>query len=420
MPIESLDRRRHPPTGVVRFVVLAVAFALVAVATISYFAADQVKSHTRVAVPAQKTEGVPVGEFVITDLQRRGLTVEPVQIARFVPTRKAEGKIAINENKSTPVFSQYSSARVIKTFANSGDFVEKGAPLARIETPDLVQAANDLTATAASLDKARSQVGHTMTIENRLRDLYGVKAAALKDWQQAQADLNSARDDQRIGEIALAAVRNRLAILGKSPKEIASLESRQAVDAGADIVAPISGFVVQRKVGPGQYVNANATEPLFALGDLSTVWLFASITETDVPYVKVGQQISVRALTYPDRDFAAEVVAVGSIIDPTTRRLQVRAEVENPGNMLKPEMFAEFSITTGLAMDSIAVPADGVIHEGDTARVWVQIADNLFAPRPVNIGIQDRRLVQILSGLQIGDRIVSKGCLFIDRASQLD
>jgi cobalt-zinc-cadmium efflux system membrane fusion protein len=128
----------------------------------------------------------------------------------------------------------------------------------------------------------------------------------------------------------------------------------------------------------------------------------------------------VRVLAYPDRAFDARIVSVGATIDPATRRLQVRAEVQNPDNMLKPEMFAEFRIATGASVDSPAVPSSAVIFEGDTARVWVQTADNRFASRPIEIGVQDRRMVQVLAGVAADDRIVTRGSLFIDRASRPD
>ena len=186
------------------------------------------------------------------------------------------------------------------------------------------------------------------------------------------------------------------------------------------IVAPISGVVVQRKVGPGQYITASATDPVYVLGDLSTVWLIASVKETDVPRVKVGQAVTVSVLAYPDRTFAAKIISIGSTIDPATRRLQVRAEVENPDNMLKPEMFAEFSIAVGTGVESPAVPIGAVVFEGDKARVWVQAADTRFASRTIEIGLQDKRMVQVLSGLQSGDRVVTRGSLFIDRAARSD
>jgi len=421
---DDFGRRRSLPTWVVRR--LKAAALLLAVAAAGgaglyyYFVLERAKPARQAAVPAAAASAIPADEFEITEQQRRSLTVEPVQVVEFSPMRRAEGKIAVNENKSTPVFSQYSSARVVKALADTGDLVEKGAPLVLIETPDMVQAANDLTTAVAGVNKAKSQVQLSQTVENRGRELFEAKAVALKDWQQSQAELVGARNDLRSAEIALAAVRNRMAILGKSAKDIARLEGSQLIDPTTTITAPISGVVVQRKVGPGQYITSSVTDPVYVLGDLSTVWLIASVKETDVPFVKVGQPVVVHVLAYPDRAFAAKIINVGSTIDPTTRRLQVRAEVENPDNMLKPEMFAEFAITVGIEVRSPAVPASAVVYEGDKARVWVQTADNRFASRAVELGLQDQRMVQVLSGLKPGDKVITRGSLFIDRASRPD
>jgi len=421
--MEASGRRHGMAARNVRRLKLAAWLLVVAAAgaaALYYVVVERAKPERQTATAASASPALPADEFEVTEQQRRGLTVEPVQVVEFSPTRRAEGKIAVNENKSTPVFSQYSVARVVKTFADTGDLVEKGAPLVQIETPDMVQAANDLTTAVNGVNKARSQVQLLQTVENRERELFEAKAAALKDWQQSQADLVGARNDLRSAEIALAAVRNRLLILGKSQKDVTRLEVSQTIDPGTTIVAPIGGIVVQRKVGPGQFITSATTDPVYVLGDLSTVWLLASVKETDVPFIKVGQKVVVHVLAYPDREFAAKIVNVGSTIDPTTRRLQVRAEVENPDNMLKPEMFAEFAITVGGEVRSPAVPANAVVYEGDKARVWVQTADNRFASRPVELGLQDHRMVQVLSGLLPGDKVVTRGSLFIDRASRPD
>src|SRR5207245_9759502 len=108
--------------------------------------------------------------------------------------------------------------------------------------------------------------------------------------------------------------------------------------------APIAGTVVQRKIGPGQYVNSGASDPVFVIGDLSTVWLTAFVRETESSAVSVGQEVSFSVLAFPGRALTARINYVSAAIDPSTRRLLVRATIDNPRGSLKPEMFANVTI----------------------------------------------------------------------------
>lgn len=418
MPIEDRRERRVASARLVRRLVIAVALpsALGGIAAVGPSILDAIKSPRTEIPSARSARSATPGEFEVTASQRRELSIEAVDRIRFVPMLKAEGKIALKD--STPIFSQYSGARVIEVFANAGDFVARGAPLLRVETVDMIRAGNDLSAAIAALETARSRLRLLTTAEIRMRDLFAAKATALRDWQQAQADLSAAGNEMRIAESALTAARQRLATLGKSPTEISNFESGQVLDPVADIVAPMAAFVMRRKIGPGQYIDAGATDPLYVLGNLSTVWLLASVREADAPHVRIGQAVSARVLAYPDREFSGTIARVGSSIDPVTRRLEVMAEFENSETLLKPEMFAEFSIAIGPPRDSSAIPVQALIRDGDATRVWIQIAQNRFAMRSVQTGLQDHDMVEILSGLPVGDRVVGKGSLFIDRAAQ--
>ena len=126
-----------------------------------------------------------------------------------------------------------------------------------------------------------------------------------------------------------------------------TLESAAKIDPEAIVAAPIRGTVIQRKIGLGQYINAGAADPVFAIGDLSKVWLVANVRETDAPLMRVGQAVEVRVLAYPGRLFSAKIAYVAPAVDASTHRLPVRAEVDNSDGALKPEMFANFSIITG-------------------------------------------------------------------------
>jgi membrane fusion protein, heavy metal efflux system len=345
---------------------------------------------------------LPAGTFRATPQQIKTLTIEAVGVHGFVSEELTEGKIAVDGDRTTPVFSPY-SGRVTRVIAGPGDTVKKGAPLATVEASEFVQAQNDLATAVAQRKLARIN-------EARKHALLDAKGGSLQDWQQAQADLTAA-------EAAVHSVRNRLRILGQTEGEIDELESARSIDPRATIIAPIAGVVVDRQVGPGQYLQAGAGTPVFTIADPSSVWLLANVREADAGSVRLGQSMAVRVPAYPKREFDARITYVAALVDPATHRLPVRAEIDNRDRALKPEMFANFRIETSDATESPAIPDAAVVYEGDAAHVWVIEGEGLLAYRAIRTGRQNGALVEVLEGLQPGERIVTRGGLFIDQAA---
>ena len=218
----------------------------------------------------------------------------------------------------------------------------------------------------------------------------------------------------RSADAAFEAARVRLRILGRTDAEISKLEQTGTLSRVTTITAPIDGTVVSRKVGPGQYVKADSAEALYTIADLSTMWLKAQIFEQDIAQVRIGQDIEAKVSAVPDRIFKARINAINSASDLTTRRVVVRAEIENADGLLKAEMFAMFRISIDDGSKSPAVPTDAVIREGDVATVWVETEPMLFKRRVVDIGIQQDGLTQIRSGLDAGELVVARGAIFVD------
>lgn len=354
--------------------------------------------------------------YMPTPAEWASLTIEPVVDHTFRAEHVTEGKIAVDEDRSTPVFSPY-AGRVIKLLARPGDHVAQGQPLFIIEAADTVQAQNDFIGAVAGLNKAKSQMDLAQIQDKRAKDLFEGKAVPLKDYQQTQAGLISAQNDLRSAQTALEAARNRLRILGLSDDAITAFQDKGRINPDTTIVAPIAGTVVQRKIGPGQYVNAGASDPVFVIGDLSTVWLTAFVRETDASVVAVGQEIAFKVLALPDRDLRARIDYVSAAIDPTTRRLMVRATVNNANGMLKPEMFANVTIYAAGDHPAVAVPKRALIYEGDEVRVWVAHDDKSIELRKIKTGLANGDLVEVRGHLAPGEQIVTKGNLFIDRAA---
>jgi cobalt-zinc-cadmium efflux system membrane fusion protein len=366
----------------------------------------------------------PPGTFKPTATEWAGLKVKPVITVTFRPEQATEGTIAVDDDLTTPVFSHY-SGRVTKVLAMLGDVVEPGAPLFVIHATEFVQAQNDLITALSNLQTARSQLKMAQTTEKRTHELYLAQGGSLKDWQQAQTDLIAAQNTVRSDEIALHAVRNRLRILGKSDKEIASLEAQptQKLDPVAIVTAPIGGTITQRQIGVGQSINSaatGATNPVFTIGDLSTVYLIANVREVDAPLMRVGLSLEVHVLAYPDRLFKGKISWVAPSIDANTHRLLVRADVDNTDGALKPGMFANFSIITGEASAAPAVPQSAIVYEGERARVWVAGDSGTLALREIRAGRISDGMVEVLAGLSAGEKVVTSGTIFIDRAAKAD
>jgi membrane fusion protein, heavy metal efflux system len=370
--------------------------------------------HGHSEISSQSRKGLT--RYSPTPAEWASLSIQPVVEKAFRAEHVTEGKIAIDEDRSTPVFSPY-AGRVTRLLARPGDSVVKGQSLFVIEAADNVQAQNDFITAMTAMNKAKSALALAEIQDKRARDLFEGKAVPLKDFQQAQAILIQAQNDMRSSQSALEASRNKLKILGLSDDDIASFQDKGRINPETTIFAPISGTVVQRKIGPGQYVNSGASDPVYVIGDLSTVWLTAFVRESDAASVSVGQEISFNVLALPGRSLFAHINYVATAIDPATRRLLVRATIDNKDRMLKPEMFANVTIYSPSDHAAVGVPKQALIYEADQVRVWVAHEDKSIELRSIKPGLTNGDLVEVLGNLKPGEQIVTKGSLFIDRAA---
>jgi membrane fusion protein, heavy metal efflux system len=368
------------------------------------------------------------GGFKTTNAQWADLKIEPVKQVEFPQAEDTDGKIANDDDLTTPVFSPY-TGRVVKLFARAGDTVHQGDPLFAVQAAEFVQGQSDLISAMATLRTARAQLDLTTANEKRQHELFLAHGAAQKDWQQSQVDLANAQGGLNSAQIALAAVRNRLRILGKSDAEIDAVEKAtdvRSLDPIGVVSAPIDGIVIQRQVGLGQNIvsaaNGGGSGPQFQIGNVSKVWMLANVREENASKVHLGDPVDVTTLAYPGRVFQGKITRVSPTIDPVLHRLPVWAEVANPEGLLKPEMFASFRIISGAANGpSPAVPDRAIIYEGADAHVWLaNPTDKSLALRQIKVGREIDGTVQVVEGLKAGDNVVTSGAVFIDRAAAGD
>ena len=365
-------------------------------------------------VTSQSRKGLK--RYTPTPAEWASLTIQPAIERSFRAEYVTEGKVAIDEDRSTPVFSPY-TGRVTKLLARPGDSVTKGQSLFVIEAADTVQAQNDYIAAMTGMNKAQSAVDLAQIQDKRAKDLFEGRAVPLKDYQQSQATLLQAQNDLRSAQTALEASRNKLQILGFTEEDVATFRQKGRINPETTVFAPIAGTVVQRKVGPGQYVSSGASDPVYVIGDLSTVWLMAFVRETDAANVAVRQDITVNVMALPGRPLSARINYVAAAIDPATRRLLVRATIDNKDGKLKPEMFANVTLYSPSDHPAVGVPKQALIYEGDQVRIWVAHEDKTIELRQIKPGLTNGDLVEVIGNLKPGEQIVTKGSLFIDRAA---
>jgi cobalt-zinc-cadmium efflux system membrane fusion protein len=394
-----------------RFARACAALALAALQLGCWPEAEAVVAQPPAAPSPREVDAVRVTEDQMHQL--RLATVEPFLFRNQKP---AIGQIAFNEDRSTVVVTPF-SGRVIRVIGKIGDEIKRGDPLFEIDSPEVVQAQTDLIAALQLVQKAKSQLGLAKRVLDRQTSLLAGRATSQREVDQANADHAAAESDVTTAEGGLNAARNRLrVIIGRDQAEVDRLERERMVNPLITINAPLDGTIIARKVGPGQYVRADAGDQLYAIADLSVMWLKANVPEVDIPLVKVGQELEVRVTALPERVFRARITAIGAASDAATRRVVVRSEIPNPDGALRAEMFASFKIATGDGENALAVPTDAVIWDGEQATVWVERERDpkLFERRQVKLGPEQEGRLLVRSGLKGGERVVARGAIFID------
>jgi rubrerythrin len=185
------------------------------------------------------------------------------------------------------------------------------------------------------------------------------------------------------------------------------------------VTAPISGFVIEKNVVQGQMVDAGMR--LYRIADLGIVWVLAQIYEQDLPFIQLGSEAVVKVASLPDREFRGRVTFIYPTVDEKTRTARVRLEFENPGYFLKPGMFASAQIRVELADSAVLAPDSAVLRSGTKNTVFVAVADGKFEAREVTLGVEaEAGMLQVLSGLKAGERLVTSGQFMLDSESQLN
>jgi membrane fusion protein, copper/silver efflux system len=339
----------------------------------------------RYADEEEATAIMPAGTVKIAEGKQQliGVQTAPVQRERLFRTIRAVGQITADESKLAHIHLKV-SGWIDKVYVDFiGQLVKKGQPLFTLYSPDLVSTEQEYLIAR----RGKQYLGNSSFPE-----------AA----QGSESLLQSARERLRLWDI--------------SDDQIKKLDETGEVTRTLTFYSPIDGFVLDRKAFP--QTNVTPDMELYTVADLSTIWATAQIYEYEVPYVHLGQQAQMEVSYVTGKTYSGRVTYISPTLDPQTRTVQVRLEFANPKFELKPQMFSEVLLKIDYG-NQIVVPPDAILDSGEKQTVFVALPNGYFEPREIKIGAKLDDKVIVLSGLKVGESIVTSGNFLIDSESRL-
>jgi membrane fusion protein, heavy metal efflux system len=311
------------------------------------------------------------------------------------------GKIEVNPNRVSRITLPV-AGRVTTVLVKLGDAVTPGQPLLTLEGPDADAAESGYRQAQAALTQARSNLNKAQADYDRSNDLFEHNAIAKKDVLTSENALAQAKAALEQAQAALDQAARRLAILGLKPG---------AFGQKVTVSSPISGKVLEMSVAAGEYHN-DTNAPVMTIADLSTVWVSSDVPESQIRFIDPGERIDVSLTAYPGETFHGRVTRIADTVDPQTRTIKVRAEMDNARGRLRPEMFGTIRHTDSFKTMPV-VPPGAVVQEQGKTLVWMERGTGRFQPVQVRAGDRNDGYVPILNGLRSGDRIVVDGTMLL-------
>lgn len=325
-------------------------------------------------------------KFKVTDSLIKSLVVDTVKIENARSEIMLSGRIAPDDGKTVKIYPLVSGIAQ-DVHVQLGDRVYKGQVLATMRSAEVAGFSKDAISASADLKNTRRAL-------EVAQDLY-------KSGLDSKRDLESAQ-----GDYAKASAEDRRA---RAVMNINVSNARQAYL----VKAPADGFIVEKNITDNTQVRADNTQVLFTITDLSTVWAMINIYESDIAGIKTSDNVQITTLSYPDKVFTGKIDKIYDMVDPDNKVISARVKIKNPGNLLKPEMFANFRIKARTGETLPKISARSLVFDNDSNYVLVVDGPGHVKIQPVQVAkkIEDR--AYITSGIKPGDRIISSRQVFL-------
>lgn len=373
------------------------------------------------ASQASETQGKPdksseggaqpndIVKIVPDDQRKAGIQLAPVQVERVLRSLTVAGQVGMDE-KHTSHLGTVADGRIISVNVLPGALVHRGQTLGELHSHMVHETAGALAQAFAAVDRQRGAVVFASQAQDRYHHLYSIQAASLEESQRSDQERLQAEKMLVDAEATVHMEREHLSELLQVPSEsltATNLYNRELVP----IRSPLDGVVIARNVSVGQVVDTGFVA--FDISNLSTVWVTAAVNQQDLSLLHIGASAEITNSGSPGEVFHGRVAMLGDTLDPQTRTIPVRIVVPNPGNRLRPGMFASAAIAEPATRDAIFVPEDALQNINGMQVVFVMRDNQTFQARTVNLGTRSRGAVEVLNGLQPGDRIVARGAFMV-------
>jgi membrane fusion protein, heavy metal efflux system len=322
---------------------------------------------------------------------------------------RVKGRIALDDDRVTRVGVR-TLGSVISVYVGLGDLVHKGQILARYHADEVRDSRAQYRTALADLDRAKAAEAQAKRNHDRAQRLLELKAGSVQQVEMTQQDLLSAQSAVKKAGIEVDRGRDLLEDDLKVPADPPANRQDETEDE-VPIIAPADGYIIEKNVTPGKTVELSAVT--FVIGDLSKVWMLASVRQEDLGKLRLDQPAFVTLSDQDSTRLAGKITNLGQEFDSETRMMQVRIELANPNGRLRPEMLADAAIPVGGRKPVLVVSSDAVQQVNGQDVVFVRTAPDRFAVRPVRVGETSDGKTPILEGIKAGDQVAIRGSFIL-------
>lgn len=337
----------------------------------------------------------PLEIMISPDIQKQ-IKTEVVRYQEISETLMIPGRLETQNRRLAKIGSPI-VGRVSDLYVSLGDIVKKGQVLARVNSIELTQ-------TQLTLIKSTQLIGLKTKAVERAKLLFEADVISKAEMLRIENELEAVKADYR-------ASRDQLMVLGMSEKAVEKLEASGQINSFGDIRSLFDGIIISRAINVGQIVNPQ--DNLFHIADLSKLWAVANIPEQQASFIQKDEIVSIEIPALDNKQIEAKIVFEDSIVDPQTRTVMVRAELDNLGLLFKPDMLTSMYIRSK-KISKLAIPISSVVRENDRKYVLVQNTPKTFRLREVELGMRDGKLISIVSGLSEGETVVTDGAFHLN------